>query len=211
MQPLAQPPRKEDRSFDDWMYRLWKRISAVGGIAWSLIDKTGASLADIPDRQYKDLQYIPTPPVLAFSDGEDGQDGLQGVQGLQGAPGANGTNGTNGLNGVNGLDGIDGEDGISIPGQQGIQGIQGLSGINGENGQIGPSGNDGEDGEVGYIQLQPITTGGSSNFVIDESDITIASNYTITSGKHGLSVSPVTLANGVTVTLPDSTVWAIVS
>ncbi len=26
MLPLAQPPRKEDRSFDDWMYRIWKRV-----------------------------------------------------------------------------------------------------------------------------------------------------------------------------------------
>jgi hypothetical protein len=72
--------------------------------------------------------------------------------------------------------------------------------------------NDGEDGESGYILLQPINTGGgTTNFVIDESDATISANYSITSGKNGLSVSPVTLANGVTVTIPDGVVWAIVS
>lgn len=64
MIPLAQPPRKDDNRFDDWMYRMWKRISATAGIAWALIDKTGASLKDIPDRQYKDLQYIPAPPII---------------------------------------------------------------------------------------------------------------------------------------------------
>jgi hypothetical protein len=111
MIPLAQPPKKDEYSFDDWMYRMWKRISAVGGIAWSLVDKTGASLRDIPDRQYKDLQYIPTPPVLAFSDGEDGQDGMQGIQGI---PGSNGTNGLNGAIGPTGNDGEDGDMGYIL-------------------------------------------------------------------------------------------------
>lgn len=58
MQPLAQPPKKDDRSFDDWMYRLWKRIDSSAGLAWSLIDKTGANLTDIPTRNHNDLQNI---------------------------------------------------------------------------------------------------------------------------------------------------------
>lgn len=136
MQPLAQPPRKDDGRFDDWMYRLWQRINAAAGIAWSLVDKTGSNLTDLPTRNYKDLQNIPTPPVLAFSDGEDG--------------------------------------------------------------------------ESGFILLQP-TSSGSANSVIDESDITIAANYTITTGKNGISVSPVTLADGVTVTIPTGSIWLIAS
>lgn len=40
--PLAQPPRKADARFDDWVYLLWKRISAAAQIAWSQIDLTGA-------------------------------------------------------------------------------------------------------------------------------------------------------------------------
>jgi hypothetical protein len=155
MQPLAQPPRKEDRSFDDWMYRLWKRIASTAGLSWLLIDKTGASLADIPDRQYKDLQYIPTPPVLAFSDGEDGQDGLQGVQGI---PGASGADGAVGPQGPIGFDGIDGEDGISMPGQQGIQGATGAIGPQGPVG----FGFDGQDGEDGYTIPGPQGAPGSS-------------------------------------------------
>lgn len=64
MIPLAQPPKKDDRSFDDWMYRMWQRISRIGGIAWSLVDKTGANLTDIPTRHHDDLQYIPSTPII---------------------------------------------------------------------------------------------------------------------------------------------------
>jgi len=64
MIPLAQPPKKDDRSFDDWMYRMWKRISDTAGIAWSLVDKTGSNLTDIETRHHDDLQYIPATPML---------------------------------------------------------------------------------------------------------------------------------------------------
>lgn len=60
MQPLAQPPRKSDGRFDDWMFRLWKRISDTAGIAWSLVDKTGSNLTDIETRNHADLQNINT-------------------------------------------------------------------------------------------------------------------------------------------------------
>jgi len=60
MIPLAQPPRKEERSFDDWMYRMWKRIASTAGIAWALVDKTGSNLTDIETRNHADLQNINT-------------------------------------------------------------------------------------------------------------------------------------------------------
>src|SRR3990172_1267126 len=60
MLPLAQPPRKDDGRFDDWMYRLWKRISTTAGIAWSLIDKTGSNITDIVTRNHADLQNLNT-------------------------------------------------------------------------------------------------------------------------------------------------------
>lgn len=60
MQPLAQPPRKEDGRFDDWMFRLWKRIADTAGLAWSLVDKTGSNLTDIETRNHADLQNINT-------------------------------------------------------------------------------------------------------------------------------------------------------
>lgn len=58
MLPLAQPPRKDDRSFDDWMFRLWKRINSTGGFLWSLIDFTGSKITDIQSRNHNDLQNI---------------------------------------------------------------------------------------------------------------------------------------------------------
>jgi len=60
MLPLAPPPRKEDGRFDDWMFRLWKRIASTGGLAWSLIDKTGSNLTEIETRNHADLQNINT-------------------------------------------------------------------------------------------------------------------------------------------------------
>ena len=60
MLPLAQPPRKDDNVFDDWMYRLWKRISSTAGMAWSLIDKTGSNLTDLETRNHADLQNLNT-------------------------------------------------------------------------------------------------------------------------------------------------------
>lgn len=60
MLPLAQPPRKDESTFNDWMYRLWQRISRAGGLAWTVIDKTGSNLTDIETRNHADLQNINT-------------------------------------------------------------------------------------------------------------------------------------------------------
>lgn len=60
MIPLAQPPRKDDATFNDWMYRLWQRISRTGGLAWELVSKTGSNLTDIETRNHADLQNINT-------------------------------------------------------------------------------------------------------------------------------------------------------
>lgn len=67
---------------------------------------------------------------------------------------------------------------------------------------------------AGQTQQMPAgdtIAGASVNAVINESDVTIAANYTITTGKNGISVSPVTLANGVTVTIPTSSIWLVAS
>lgn len=63
-QPLAQPPKNEERTFNDWMFRLWKRLTSVGGIPWNVVDKTGANITDIPTRHHDDLQYIPASPII---------------------------------------------------------------------------------------------------------------------------------------------------
>lgn len=60
MQPLAQPPRKTDGRFDDWMFKLWQRISRAGEFAWSLISFSGSNITDIETRNHADLQNINT-------------------------------------------------------------------------------------------------------------------------------------------------------
>tara|TARA_B100000085_G_scaffold275563_1_gene293593 strand:- start:26 stop:349 length:324 start_codon:yes stop_codon:yes gene_type:complete len=52
--------------------------------------------------------------------------------------------------------------------------------------------------------------GGSSQGVILESQQTISSNVTLTSGYNGVSAGPVEIANGVTVEVPNNATWAIV-
>ena len=53
-------------------------------------------------------------------------------------------------------------------------------------------------------------TGGGADRVFVENDQTVTTNYTITSGKNAISAGPVTIANGVVVTIPSGSVWSIV-
>ncbi len=55
--------------------------------------------------------------------------------------------------------------------------------------------------------------GGGSNITslgLWENNATISANYSITSGNNGLSAGPVTVASGVTVTVPTGSSWAVV-
>jgi hypothetical protein len=52
--------------------------------------------------------------------------------------------------------------------------------------------------------------GGAINGVFYEGDKTITTNYTITAGKNAMSAGPVTIADGVTVTVPTGSTWSIV-
>lgn len=53
-------------------------------------------------------------------------------------------------------------------------------------------------------------TGGGTNRVFYENDTLITANYTITSGKNAGTFGPVTIATGVTVTIPGGSVWTVV-
>lgn len=52
--------------------------------------------------------------------------------------------------------------------------------------------------------------GGASDRVFYENDKTVTSNYTITTGKNAGTFGPVTVADGVTVTIPDNSTWSVV-
>lgn len=42
-----------------------------------------------------------------------------------------------------------------------------------------------------------------------ENSITIDTNYTINTGKNALSAGPISIANGVTVTIPANSYWSV--
>ena len=53
-------------------------------------------------------------------------------------------------------------------------------------------------------------TGGGSDKLFWENDQVINTDYTITSGKNAMTAGPIIIADGVTVTIPDSSSWTIV-
>lgn len=53
-------------------------------------------------------------------------------------------------------------------------------------------------------------TGGGSDQAFYLNDITITTNYTITTNKNAMTAGPVTINSGVTVTVPSGSVWTIV-
>ena len=64
--------------------------------------------------------------------------------------------------------------------------------------------------EGNWLPLGGGATGGGTNDVFYENSITVTTNYTITSGKNAMSAGPITVADGVTVTIPDGSVWSVV-
>lgn len=53
-------------------------------------------------------------------------------------------------------------------------------------------------------------TGGGTDQVFYENDITVQTNYTINTNKNAMSAGPITINSGVTVTVPSGSVWTIV-
>lgn len=53
-------------------------------------------------------------------------------------------------------------------------------------------------------------TGGIGNAAFYENDTTITADYTITTGKNAMTAGPISINNGVTVTVPNGSVWTIV-
>ena len=53
-------------------------------------------------------------------------------------------------------------------------------------------------------------TGGGSDQIFWENGQTVTTNYTITDGRNAMSAGPITIANGVSVTIGAGEVWTIV-
>ena len=65
-------------------------------------------------------------------------------------------------------------------------------------------------GALGFSTIKPGATGGGSNAVFVENDQTVTTSYTITTGKNAMSAGPITIAAGITVTVPAGSVWTVV-
>jgi hypothetical protein len=61
-----------------------------------------------------------------------------------------------------------------------------------------------------WSQIGGGAKGGTGNPVVFENDKTVTASYTITSGKNALSAGPMTIADGVTLTIPDGSTYTIV-
>jgi hypothetical protein len=51
---------------------------------------------------------------------------------------------------------------------------------------------------------------GANAGIFFENNITVTANYTITANKNAMTAGPVTIADGVTVTIPNGSTWTIV-
>ena len=52
--------------------------------------------------------------------------------------------------------------------------------------------------------------GGGADAVFYENDITVTANYTITTNKNAMTAGPITINNGVTVTVPNGSTWSVI-
>ena len=64
--------------------------------------------------------------------------------------------------------------------------------------------------EGNWLPLGGGATGGGTNDVFYENSTTVTTDYTITNNKNAMSAGPITLNNGVSVTVPNGSVWSIV-
>lgn len=51
---------------------------------------------------------------------------------------------------------------------------------------------------------------GAIDDIFYENSTTVSSDYTITSGRNAVSAGPITIADGVTVTIPSGSNWSVV-
>lgn len=53
-------------------------------------------------------------------------------------------------------------------------------------------------------------TGGSTDDIFYENGQTVTANYTLTTNKNAMSAGPITVASGITVTIPSGSLWVII-
>lgn len=72
-----------------------------------------------------------------------------------------------------------------------------------------------QDGAITEAKIDPNAkirgaTGGGTDRVFYENDTVVTTAYTITSGKNAMTAGPITINDGIAVTVPDSSTWTVV-
>jgi hypothetical protein len=89
----------------------------------------------------------------------------------------------------------------------GPTGPTGASGTSGTNGPTGPTGSTGAGGPTGPTGPGG---GGSGGGPINTNTDSVSANYSITAGNNGLSVGPITIQTGYTVTVASGQRWVVI-
>ena len=89
----------------------------------------------------------------------------------------------------------------NIQGPQGATGPEGATGATGATGEIGATGASGSPGGA---------TGAGTDAIFFLNDQTVNTSYTIPTGQNAGSFGPITIASGVTVTVPTGGIWTVV-
>ena len=53
-------------------------------------------------------------------------------------------------------------------------------------------------------------SGGGADSIFYENDQTVTTSYTITEGKNAMTTGPITIADGVTLTIPDGSTFVVI-
>ena len=61
----------------------------------------------------------------------------------------------------------------------------------------------------GWLEITKAAVGGGTDHIFYENDIHVTTNYAITTGKNAISAGPITVDNGVVVTIPTGSTWSI--
>ena len=105
-----------------------------------------------------------------------------------------------------GLVGATGATGVGATGATGIVGIDGATGATG----VGSVGATGSTGPVGATGSSAGATGAGTDSIFWLNGQTVNTSYTIPVSQNAGSFGPITIASGVTVTVPSGGVWTVV-
>lgn len=61
-----------------------------------------------------------------------------------------------------------------------------------------------------YVGEKPNSGGAPQNQFMKEHDATVTGDYTLEAGRNGVSAGPITVEDGVTITIEDGARWVIV-